>query len=187
MSISLMIFAVGLLLSMIMLAVLITSTYRKCGPNQAMIISGMAAGEGENSFKIVVGGGAVVLPLIQQANILSLEVLKIDVAGQTPFITRDGASVRLDAVGQIKVKGDTISIATACEQLLNKTGQEIVEIGHDIFLGHMRDVIGTLTFEELNGNLSSVAQRVQEAAISDLAKMGMTVVSFTFKELSRCA
>ncbi len=36
---------------------MVSSFYQKCGPNQAMIISGMLSGEDDRKFKIVVGGG----------------------------------------------------------------------------------------------------------------------------------
>lgn len=52
---------------------MVSSFYQKCGPNQAMIISGMLSGEDDRKFKIVVGGGATVFPVIQQRSFLSLE------------------------------------------------------------------------------------------------------------------
>src|SRR5215831_3383925 len=69
---------------------MIFSLYQKCSPNQAMIISGMWAGEQGRAFKIVVGGGAVVVPMVQQRNTLSLEIMTIEVHAQAPMITKNG-------------------------------------------------------------------------------------------------
>ena len=40
-----------------------------------------------------------------------------------------------------------------------------------------------MSVEELIQSFDSFAQRVQEVSIADLAKMGLTVVSFTIKEI----
>jgi flotillin len=162
---------------------MIANMYQKCSPNQAMIISGMWAGQGERNFKIVVGGGAVVLPMVQQRNSLSLEIMTIEVHAQAPMITRNGVPIFVEGVAQVKVRGDDVSIATAAEQFLGKTDQEIAMIAHESLVGHLRAILGTMTVEELIQSFDSFAQRVQEVSLGDLAKMGLTVVSFTIKEI----
>lgn len=157
--------------------------YQKCPPNQAMIISGWGAREGEIPFKIVVGGGTPVLPLLQQKNILSLEVMTIEVRANAPMITKHGVPIQVEGVAQVKVKGDQISIATAAEQFLGKTDDEIANIAHETLIGHLRAILGTMAVEELIQSFDAFAQRVQEVSIADLAKMGLTVVSFTIKEI----
>ncbi|HEY9712620.1 MAG TPA: SPFH domain-containing protein, partial [Chroococcales cyanobacterium] len=97
--------------------------YQKCSPNQAMIISGFGAGRQDRTFKIIVGGGDIVLPMLQQKNILSLEVMTIEVHAQAPMITRNGVPIFVEGVAQVKVKGDEVSIATAAEQFLGKTDE----------------------------------------------------------------
>jgi flotillin len=159
------------------------SCFQKCGPNQAMIISGMFANTGEHDFKIVKGGGSVVLPVVQQRAFLSLEVMTIEVRSDAPIITTNGVPIFVDGVAQVKVKGDTESIATAAEQFLNKSEDEIKSIAHETLVGHLRAIMGTLEVEELIRNFDQFAQKVQEVSIVDLKKMGLTVVSFTIKEI----
>ena len=107
------------------------SRYTKVGPNQVLVISGrkhrIADPDGtlrDVGFRIVKGGGVFVWPVYEKVDILSLELLTIDV--QTPEVyTSKGVPVKVDGVAQIKVKGDDISIATASEQFLSKTTDEI--------------------------------------------------------------
>ncbi|MCB9468915.1 MAG: flotillin family protein [Candidatus Obscuribacterales bacterium] len=157
----------------------LASLYQKCGPNEAMVISG-----GGKEPTIIVGGGAVVLPMIQQKDILSLEVMPIEVRSNAPMITRNGVPIFVQGVAQIKVKGDTVSIQTASEQFLGKDEAEIRMVAHETLMGHLRAIMGTMTVEELIGNFDSFAQRVADVSVKDLAKMGLTVVSFTIKEIS---
>ena len=82
---------------------------------------------GHVGFRIVKGGGMLVWPVLEKVDILSLELLTIDV--KTPEVyTSKGVPVQVDGVAQIKVKGDDISIATASEQFLGKSTDEISNI-----------------------------------------------------------
>jgi len=163
------------------LGTLTARLYQKCGPNQAMIISGLR--HGSRRYRIVAGGGGFLLPFFQQRNDLSLEVMTIEVHSQAPMITKTGVPIFVEGVAQVKVKGDEDSIATAAEQFLGKTNEEIATIAHETLVGHLRAILGTMTVEELIQSFDSFAQRVQEVSIGDLAKMGLTVVSFTIKEI----
>jgi flotillin len=178
-----LVLGVMVLIALFIAGSMVANMYQKCSPNQAMIISGMWAGQGERNFKIVVGGGAVVLPMVQQRNSLSLEIMTIEVHAQAPMITRNGVPIFVEGVAQVKVRGDDVSIATAAEQFLGKTDQEISMIAHESLVGHLRAILGTMTVEELIQSFDSFAQRVQEVSLGDLAKMGLTVVSFTIKEI----
>src|ERR1041385_7766959 len=78
------------------------SRYTKVGPNQVLVISGrkhrMIDPDGtarEVGFRIVKGGGVFVWPVYEKVDILSLELLTIDV--QTPEVyTSKGVPVRVD-------------------------------------------------------------------------------------------
>ncbi len=168
---------------LLMLGWIWASLYQKCGPNEAMIISGANAGEEGRKYSIVVGGGKVVLPVIQQRSFLSLEVMTIEVRTTAPIITRNGVPIFVEGVAQVKVKGDNVSISTAAEQFLGKSDEQVATIAHETLVGHLRAILGTMEVEQLIQNFDDFANRVQEVSVIDLAKMGLTVVSFTIKEI----
>jgi flotillin len=153
--------------------------YQKCGPNEAMIITGAVPG----GISVVRGGGAVVWPLINQKHSLSLEVMTIEVHSQAAMITRNGVPIYVEGVAQVKVRGDEEAIATAAERFLNKSMDEIATVAHETLVGHLRAILGTMSVEDLIQSFDSFAQRVQEVSVADLAKMGLTVDSFTIKEI----
>lgn len=183
MSIEMIVLGIGALIFLTILGSVLASLYQKCGPNQAMLISGWGCRHAGNEFKIVKGGGDVVLPLLQQRSFLSLEVMTIEVRSQAPIITKNGVPIFVEGVAQVKVRGDDESIATAAEQFLGKSDEEIAGIAHETLVGHLRAILGTLDVEELIQNFDNFAQKVQEVSIVDLKKMGLTVVSFTIKEI----
>src|SRR5215204_7102052 len=96
----------------------VASMFHKVGPNQALVVYGLGG------TKVVKGGGAVVWPLIQSSRGLSLELMSFDVAPTQDLYTSQGVAVNVEAVTQIKVKSDPVSILTASEQFLNKTPAE---------------------------------------------------------------
>ena len=111
--------------------VVVLSRYTKVGPNQVLVVSGKShkyvdvdGTVRKRGFRVVKGGGTFVYPVVEKVDILSLELLTIDV--QTPEVyTSKGVPVKVDGVAQVKVKGDDISVATAAEQFLSKSTDEI--------------------------------------------------------------
>ncbi len=167
----------------------VAKRYKKVGPNHVMIISGrrhrMRAADGgteTTGYRIRKGGGAFVFPLLERMDILSLEVMTLDIT--TPEVyTRPGVPIVVDGVAQVKIRGDESSIRTAAEQFLGKTVDEIKQVALQTVEGHLRAIIGTLSVEEIYRNRDQFASSVQEVAVSDMANMGLSIVSFTLKDI----
>src|SRR5476651_2083822 len=181
---------VGAILFVFFVFVIIwASRYTKVGPNQVLVVSGrkhrLIEADGttrEVGFRVVKGGGVFVWPVLEKVDILSLELLTIDV--QTPEVyTSKGVPVKVDGVAQTKVKGDDVSIATAAEQFLSKGVEDIKNIAMQTLEGHLRAILGTMTVEEIYQNRDAFASKVQEVAAGDMANMGLTIVSFTIRDI----
>jgi flotillin len=179
----------GILFVIFTLGAIWASRYTKVGPNQVLVVSGKTHrymdpdGTVRNrGFRVVKGGGTFVMPVFEKVDLLSLELLTIDV--QTPEVyTSKGVPVKVDGVAQIKVKGDDISIATAAEQFLSKTTDEIKNVAMQTLEGHLRAILGTMTVEEIYQNRDAFAAKVQEVAAGDMANMGLGIVSFTIRDI----
>src|SRR5256886_1715459 len=166
------------------------SRYTKVGPNQVLVISGrrhrIIEQDGtarDVGFRIVKGGGVFVWPVYEKVDILSLELLTIDVQQEQDVYTSKGVPVRVDGVAQIKVKGDDVSIATAAEQFLSKDTEAIKNIAMQTLEGHLRAILGTMTVEDIYQNRDAFASKVQEVAAGEMANMGLGIVSFTIKDI----
>lgn len=161
------------------------SRYTKVGPNEVLIVSGRKHKLDDGTrigFRFVKGGGTFVIPVVEKVDVLSLELLTIDV--QTPEVyTSKGVPVKVDGVAQIKVKGDDVSIRTAAEQFLSKGTEEIKSIAMQTLEGHLRAILGTMTVEEIYQNRDAFASKVQEVAAGDMANMGLGIVSFTIRDI----
>ncbi|MED3722396.1 flotillin family protein [Geobacillus stearothermophilus] len=184
----LMVIGVVVLLLVGLIAIFI-ARYRTVGPDEALIVTGSYLGsknvhvdESGNKIKIVRGGGTFVVPIFQQAEPLSLLSIKLDV--QTPEVyTEQGVPVMADGVAIIKVGSSIGEIATAAEQFLGKTRQDMENEAKEVLEGHLRSILGSMTVEEIYKNRDKFSQEVQRVASQDLAKMGLVIVSFTIKDV----
>ncbi|UCH35204.1 MAG: flotillin family protein [Armatimonadota bacterium] len=181
---------VGAVITVIILFVVVyASRYVKVGPNTVLVISGKrrtirgADGAAQSvGFRIRVGGGAFVWPVLERVDTLSLEIMTLEV--RTPEVyTIQGVPIVVDGIAQIKVRGDDVSIRTASEQFLGKNQTEIANIALQTVEGHLRAILGTLTVEEVYKNREAFAARVQEVAATDLVNMGLSIVSFTIRDI----
>jgi flotillin len=172
-----------------LIIVFIARRYVKAGPNEVLIVSGIkhrfrdATGQKITvGYRIVRGGGTFVIPVFERVDRLSMELFTLDV--NTPEVyTQRGVPVFVDGIAQVKVRSDEKSIRIAAEQFLSKGRAEIMRIALQTLEGHLRAIIGALTVEEAYSNREMFATRVQEVAESDMAGMGLSIVSFTTRDI----
>jgi flotillin len=169
--------AIALVVVLLALMMAITSLYRKAGPHEAMIVYGL------RGTRIVKGRGTVIFPVVENYKQLSLQLMSFDVAPQQDLYTKQGVAVTVEAVAQIKVKGDPESIQTAAEQFLTKTDAAREGLIRLVMEGHLRGIIGQLSVEQIVKEPEMVGDRMRGTCAEDLSKMGLEVVSFTIREV----
>src|ERR1700749_1670150 len=166
-----------MIVAVLFLMAMFAQLYRKAGPPEALVVYGF------RGTRIIKGRGSVILPVVEHARVLSLELMSFDVAPQQDLYTKQGVAVTVEAVAQIKVRSDNESIMTAAEQFLNKTPQERENLIRLVMEGHLRGIIGQLTVEQIVKEPEMVADRMRSTCADDMSKMGLEVVSFTIKEV----
>jgi flotillin len=179
----------AIIVGIILFAAIYSSRYVKAGPNEVLVISGrrraIVAEDGRRQsvgFRIRVGGGAFVWPVFERVDILSLELMTLEV--KTPEVyTEAGVPIIVDGVAQTKVQGTDLAIRNAAERFLGMGRQEIGNIALQTLEGHLRAILGTMTVEQVYKNRDMFAQNVQEVSASDLANMGLVIDSFTIRDI----
>ncbi|HLJ26432.1 MAG TPA: SPFH domain-containing protein [Candidatus Angelobacter sp.] len=174
--------SVGIIVGLCVVAVMallgmFARLFRKAGPHEAIIVYGF------RGTRKVIGRGTVIFPMVESYRLLSLELMSFDVAPQQDLYTNQGVAVTVEAVAQIKVKSDPVSIQTAAEQFLTKTPDEREGLIRLVMEGHLRGIIGQLTVEQIVKEPEMVADRMRSTCADDMSKMGLEVISFTIKEV----
>jgi uncharacterized membrane protein YqiK len=146
--------------------------YRVPAPDEAMLVSGGRRWRGGAPFRVVVGHGAFVSPLIRRARYLTLAMQESEVSEQC--VTRQGISLNVRAVIAFKVGNDEESIVNAGQRFLSDQEQMGTLTGR-IFAGHLRSIIGSMTVEEIVTERQKLAVEVLDGSKEEMAKIGLTV------------
>ncbi|GJQ87980.1 putative flotillin [Trypoxylus dichotomus] len=150
-----------------------------CGPNEALVISGCCY----NKPHLVPGGRAFIWPAIQKIQRISLNTMTLQVESPTVY-TSQGVPISVTGIAQVKIQGQNEEmLLAACEQFLGKKESEIRHIALVTLEGHQRAIMGSMTVEEIYKDRKKFSKQVFEVASSDLVNMGITVVSYTLKDI----
>ncbi|VDK55836.1 unnamed protein product [Anisakis simplex] len=140
----------------------------------------------------VVGGRALVLPHIQMVQRMSLNTITLEVHSPRVY-TQKGVPVSVTGIAQVKVESrKKETLATACQLFLGKSEEEIRQIALETLEGHQRAIMGLMTVEntyviklkEIYQDRKKFSEKVFSVAKCDLVNMGITVVSYTIKDIS---
>src|SRR5881392_798798 len=160
--------------------------YKVAEPNEALIISGLRAHhrpEGDAAglgFKIVVGKGAFYVPGFQKVRRLSLDIHEAELDVQC--VTTQGIPVGVKAVVIYKIADDFQSIANAARRFLEQEGQMDTKV-HNVFAGHLRSIVGTMTVEDMIRNRDKLTQATRESSAHEMQRLGLTIDSLQIQEI----
>jgi flotillin len=154
--------------------------YRVPAADQAMLISGGRRARSGVPFRVVVGHGAFVNPLLRRVGMLSLAMREAEV--QETCVTGQGISVNVRAIIAFKVGNDDESIVNAGQRFLSDQDQMSVLTGR-IFSGHLRSIVGSMTVEEIVTERQKLATEVLDGSKGEMAKIGLTVDSLQIQSI----
>ena len=170
--------------------------YKIAPPDTAFIISGLlrrrykvrnpdgTVSTKKFGYRIVRGGATFYIPAIERIDQLDMCLMQVDIKTAQPVPTKEYISVLVDAVANIKIGSDDLSIATAAEQLLHYNAEQIKSLAKDVLEGNMREIIGQMTIAELVQNRDKFAQESIKAAMSDMSNMGLEIINLTIQNFS---
>ena len=165
---------------------LFSRNYLKVSPNAVAVLSGRKRKLSDGrlvGYRMVRGGAALRIPLLEKVDYLSLNVFTIPLEIKRAY-TLQGVPVSVKAVANVKIRGDEVSLQAAAERFLGMKNDEIQRVIFQTLEGHLRSILGTLTVEEVNSDRHSFAQKLTTEAAMDLEKMGIGVDVLTIQEIS---
>ena len=160
--------------------------YIKVPPNIALILTGrryrvtIEDPDGTRrtvtrKWKAVIGGTVFRVPVLEQINWMSLELLNLPSVRVAAAYSKEGVPVTIEAVANVKVSSEETMLARAVERFLSSSPDEIGQIIKETLEGQLRDIIGVLTVEELYQKRDMFVGKVLEQAGLELAKIGVII------------
>ena len=159
---------------------LFKSMWRVAEPNQALIISGSKEKGAGLGFRVVTGGGTFMVPGVQVLRRLSLDINEAPL--HVECVTKQGIQVGVRGVVIFKVGDDVASISNAARRFLDQQDTMVDKIVN-VFEGHLRSIIGSLTMEELVRERERLTQETRAAAGVEAEKLGLVIDSLQIKDL----
>jgi flotillin len=181
--------AIVVVIAVIVLA--LKKQYRKVGPNEVLIVSGgtkrtVTDPDGTKrkiGYRTHIGGGTFVLPFIETAEVLPLEVFAIDMK-LPEVLSEQGIPVVTSGTAQGRVSTDESALRLAAEQFLGTGIEGMREISKQIIEGHVRSTIGNMTVQDIYRNRDEFADQVEKGVQKDLDRLGLEIISFSLTDIS---
>ncbi|MHC4774546.1 MAG: flotillin family protein, partial [Planctomycetota bacterium] len=129
------------------------------------------------------GGGAFVLPLIQDHAFMSLEPLVIDIPLEGA-LSLNNIRVNVPSTFTVGISTDPVLMNNAAERLLTLDDQKIREQAQDIILGQLRLVIATLSIEEINKDREKFMSLINENVTQEINKVGLELINVNIRDIT---
>ena len=157
--------------------------YRRSTKETAFVRTGFG---GE---KVVVNGGAFVVPVLHDITPVNMTVMRVEVARRDSqaLITKNRMRVDVTAEFFVKVGATPEAVSFAAQTLGRRTldpdgTRELLE---GRFTSALRTIAAQMTLEELHERRQDYAQRVKEAALEGLAPNGLDLESVALVDLDQ--
>jgi flotillin len=164
-----------------MLAVMIGAVIVKkliyiCQPNEVLVFSGAKRKVGNRvvGYRLVQGGRALKVPLLEKVSRLDLTNMVIDIRVQGAY-SKGGIPLSVEGVANLKVASDEPTIGNAIVRFSGKPRSEIMRVAKETLEGNLRGVLATLTPEEVNQDRVKFATSLLHEADGDLKKLGLVL------------
>jgi uncharacterized membrane protein YqiK len=157
--------------------------YRRSTKDTAFVRTGFG---GE---KVVVNGGAFVIPVLHDTTPVNMNVMRIEVARRekTALITKNKMRVDINAEFFVRVGSSRESVAAAAQTLSRRTLQieGMRELLEGTFAGALRSMAAQMTLEDMHERRKDYAELVKDMASADLSRNGLELESVAIVDLDQ--
>lgn len=183
--IDILVIAGAILVALLILGMILARLYKRATKEISFVRTGFG---GE---KVIVNGGAIVLPVLHEIIPVNMNTLRLEVrrANEQALITRDRMRADVTAEFYVRVKPTVDAIANAAQTLGLKTmnPSELKELVEGKFVDALRSVAAEMAMEELHEKRVDFVQKVQLVVSEDLLKNGLELESVSLTGLDQTA
>ncbi|HYN62183.1 MAG TPA: flotillin domain-containing protein [Rubrivivax sp.] len=179
-------FILGLIVVAIVVAIavwLLHWLYLRSSKERAFVRTGMGG------QKVVLDGGAFVLPIVHDVIPVNMNTLRLEVmrGRDKALITKDRMRVDVIAEFYVRVAAKPDAVAAAAQTLGLRTmePEQLKELVEGKFVDALRTAAADMTMEELHEKRGTYVKRVREAVAEDLTKNGLELESASLTQLDQ--
>jgi uncharacterized membrane protein YqiK len=181
-------FLVGLIAVAIVVAIIVWLMhwlYLRSSKERAFVRTGLGG------QKVVLNGGAFVLPIVHDVIPVNMNTLRMEVSRgrEKALITKDRMRVDVIAEFYVRVQESAQAIANAAQTLGLRTMQPdaLKELTEGKFVDALRTAAAEMTMEDLHEKRGEYIRRVRNTVSEDLLKNGLELESASLTQLDQTA
>jgi len=179
-------FILGLIAVAIVVAILVWLMhwlYLRSSKERAFVRTGLGG------QKVVLDGGAFVLPIVHDVIPVNMNTLRLEVSRgrDKALITKDRMRVDVIAEFYVRVAANPNSVANAAQTLGLRTMEpdQLKELVEGKFVDALRTAAAEMTMEELHEKRGAYVKRVRETVAEDLTKNGLELEAASLTQLDQ--
>ena len=173
---------IGAILAVLVVAVVILmARYKRCPSDRILVIYGRV-GAGQ-SARCIHGGGAFILPIVQDYQFLSLTPMTMNIPLRGALSLQN---IRIDVPSTFTVGVSTEPnvMTNASERLLGLAPREIEEMAREIIFGQLRLTVASLTIEQINQDRESFLVSIRDNVSPELMKIGLYLINVNITDIT---
>lgn len=181
-------FLLGLLALAIVVALaawLVRWLYVRSSKDRAFVRTGLGG------QKVVLDGGAFVLPVLHEATPVNMNTVRLEVSRgrEQALISKDRIRVDVTAEFFVRVQAAPASVAAAAQTLGMKTmdAEQLKELIEGKFVDALRTVAAGMSMEDLHEKRGAYVKAVRETVAEDLLKNGLELEAASLTQLDQTA
>ncbi len=181
-------FILGLIVVAIVVAIIVWLfhwLYLRSSKERSFVRTGMGG------QKVVLGGGAFVLPIVHDVIPVNMNTLRLEVVRgrDKAMITKDRMRVDVMAEFYVRVASTPEAVAAAAQTLGLRTlePEQLKELVEGKFVDALRTAAAEMTMEELHEQRGAYVRRVRETVAEDLTKNGLELEAASLTQLDQTA
>src|SRR5690606_32894266 len=182
------VFLMGLLAVVIIAAIgiwLLHWLYLRSSKGRAFVRTGMGG------QKVVLDGGAFVLPIVHDVIPVNMNTLRLEVTRgrDKALITKDRMRVDVTAEFDVRVAANPEAVATAAQTLGERSMEpdRLIELVEGKFVDALRTAAAEMTMEELHEKRGEYVKKVSVDVADDLTKNGLELEAASLTQLDQTA
>ncbi|MDR3267071.1 MAG: flotillin family protein, partial [Tannerella sp.] len=156
------------------------SRFKRCPSDKILVVYGKTGG---SSAKCIHGGGAFIVPVIQDYAFLDLKPISIE-ANLTNALSKQNIRVDVPCRFAIAISTDPQHMNSAAERLLGLSQSQIQELAKDMLFGQLRLVIATMTIEEINSDRDKFLDSISNNVDTELRKIGLKLINVNVTDIT---
>ena len=150
--------------------------YRRVPPNRALVVYGRTLLGLQNMKRVSTGGGSFVIPILQESSWLSFTPMPLEVSLKGA-LSLEKIRIDVPSVFTVAVGKDETVLDNATVRLLGLNVEEVRLQAEEIILGQLRQVVATLTIEQINQDRQRFMDEISDHCSTELSKIGLELLN----------